>query len=169
MFDLLQSAQDTHLSTLAVFIRFLAAAVLAGGLGFERERLDRAAGLRSYILVAVSAACFAVISIEMIYTPGFQSNSIRSDPMRVIEAITAGVAFLAAGFIIFRNGEVQGVTTGAGLWLAAGIGLACGLGMFPIAFIAFVFGYLTLAVLRRVEKHLGLRDDGQSSSEASRD
>ena len=62
------------------------------------------------------------------------------DPIRLVEAATAGVAFLAAGMIVLSRGEVKNLTTGAGMWLAAGIGLACGLGLWPIAAIAAALG-----------------------------
>ena len=58
---------------------------------------------------------------------------MKVDPIRVVEAVTAGVAFLAAGVVIFTRGDVHGLTTGAGMWLAGAIGLACGLGLWQIA------------------------------------
>jgi putative Mg2+ transporter-C (MgtC) family protein len=82
-----------------------------------------------------------------------------------VESITSGVAFLAAGFIILRHGEIRGITTGAGMWLAAAIGLASGLGMFAIACAASAIGLVTLAVLRRMEKRFELREERDSRKE----
>ena len=62
------------------------------------------------------------------------------DPIRLVEAATAGVAFLAAGMIVLSRGEVKNLTTGAGMWLAAAIGLAAGLGLWPIAALAALLG-----------------------------
>ena len=70
----------------------------------------------------------------------------------MVEAVTAGVAFLAAGAIIFSRGEVQGLTTGAGMWLAAGVGLACGLGFWQIALLGALFALIVLGLLYKVEK-----------------
>ncbi|WP_370038900.1 MgtC/SapB family protein [Nocardioides sp.] len=61
-------------------------------------------------------------------SPIGDDDSIRKDPIRLIEAVTAGVAFLAAGTIFTRGGDVKGLTTGAGMWLAGAVGVACGLG-----------------------------------------
>jgi len=165
MSDYLQSAFATHIPFMELALRFVAAIVLGGIIGFEREWRDHAAGLRSHILVSVSAACFAIISLEMSMGGHFAGDQIRFDPMRLVESITAGVAFLAAGFIILRHGEVKGITTGAGMWLAAAIGLASGLGMFAIACVASAIGILTLAALRQMEKGFDMRGNGNGEKE----
>ena len=61
---------------------------------------------------------------------------MKSDPLGLIEAVTSGVAFLAAGSIIVSGGKVRGLTTGAGMWIAGAIGLACGIGQIGLAIIA---------------------------------
>jgi putative Mg2+ transporter-C (MgtC) family protein len=63
----------------------------------------------------------------------FLQDSVRVDPVRVVEAVTAGVAFLAAGSILFSKGEIHGLTTGAGMWLSGAIGVACGLDLWQVA------------------------------------
>lgn len=141
----------TALPLAEIGLRLVAAAVLGALLGVEREWRERPAGLRTHILVCVASASFALIAIEMINEPKFSGDSLRIDPLRLIEAITGGVAFLAAGFIVFFKGEVHGVTTGAGMWLAAAVGLAAGLGMFTIAALATLIGFCVLAMVRRVE------------------
>ena len=69
------------------------------------------------------------------------------DPLRLVEATTAGVAFLAAGMIVLSRGKVKNLTTGAMLWLSSAIGLAAGSGLWVIAVLAAVLG-LAIAVLR---------------------
>jgi putative Mg2+ transporter-C (MgtC) family protein len=78
-------------------------------------------------------------------------SATQTDPIRVIEAVTAGVAFLAAGSIIQARGRVHGLTTGAGLWLAGAIGTACGVGVFSIAVLATVLGFAVLNLIRLAE------------------
>lgn len=94
---------------------------------------NRPAGLRTHILVCVGAATFSILTIEIVHAPMFLQDSVKVDPIRVVEAVTAGVAFLAAGSILFSGGEIHGLTTGAGMWLSGAIGVACGLGLWQVA------------------------------------
>lgn len=125
-----------------IVARLLGAALLCGVIGTEREAGDHAAGLRTHMLVGVGAATFALITIHIVEIFGHRPDTIRMDPIRLVEAATAGVAFLAAGMIVLSKGEVKNLTTGAGMWLAAAIGLASGLGLWPIAAVAAVIGLL---------------------------
>lgn len=157
MKDLLASHFQTALPLGEILLRLVAAIVLGSVLGIEREWRERPAGLRTHILVSAASATFALIAIEIINQPIFTGDSLRVDPLRLIEAITGGVAFLAAGFIVFVKGEVHGVTTGAGMWLAAAVGLAAGLGLFAIALLASLLGIAVLVLVRRVEVRLDLK------------
>ncbi|MEP0697144.1 MAG: MgtC/SapB family protein [Nitratireductor sp.] len=132
--------------------RLLLAATLGGVVGFEREWRNRPAGRRTHILICLSAATIAVLTIEITHLPAFEDDAIRIDPVRLVEAVTAGVAFLAAGLIVFARGEVHGLTTGAGMWLAGAAGLACGLGFWQIALVATLLAVIVLAALRLVER-----------------
>lgn len=125
-----------------ITVRLLLAAVMGGAIGIEREWRRRPAGLRTHILVAVASALFAILTLEIVHAEIIQGEAIRTDPIRMIEAVTAGVAFLAAGTIIQSRGNVQGITTGAGLWLAGAVGVACGLGLWSIALLAVAIGLL---------------------------
>ncbi|TPM38103.1 MgtC/SapB family protein [Mesorhizobium sp. B2-3-4] len=131
----------TYTSFPVIAARLLLATLYGGIIGFEREWRDRPAGLRTHILICVAAATFGILTIEIIHAPMFAQDSVKVDPIRVVEAVTAGVAFLAAGSILFSRGEVHGLTTGAGMWLAGAIGVACGLGLWQVA------GFATLIVL----------------------
>ncbi len=108
----------------------------------EREAEDRAAGLRTHMLVGMAGSAFALITVHVVELYADRPEVIRLDPIRLVEAATAGVAFLAAGMIVLSRGRVRNLTTGAGMWLAAAIGLAAGLGLWPIATIAAVLGLL---------------------------
>ena len=132
--------------------RLLLAATLGGIIGFEREWRNRPAGLRTHILVCLSAATIAILTIEITHLPAFEDEATRIDPIRLVEAVTAGVAFLAAGLIVFARGEIHGLTTGAGMWLAGAVGLACGLGFWQIAFVATLLAVIVLAALQLVER-----------------
>lgn len=116
--------------------RLLIAACLGALIGFEREINARSAGLRTHILIAMGACLFALVSFEIIEISQADPQIQRVDPLRLIEAVTSGVAFLAAGSIIVSGGKVRGLTTGAGMWIAGAIGLACGIGQIGLALIA---------------------------------
>ncbi|MCC2688997.1 MAG: rane protein [Rhizobiaceae bacterium] len=140
--------------------RLLLAMLFGAVIGFEREWRNRPAGLRTHILVCVAAATFAILTIEIIHAPVFGSaalgDAVKVDPVRVVEAVTAGVAFLAAGVVIFTKGQVHGLTTGAGMWLAGAIGLACGLGLWQIAAFSALIALIVLGLLQTLEKSLDL-------------
>ncbi|HKK97810.1 MAG TPA: MgtC/SapB family protein [Marivita sp.] len=138
------------------FIRIVCALVLAGFIGFERERKEKPAGLRTHILVSVAACLFVILGQELAALEYGNGNDIkRVDPLRMIEAVTAGVAFLAAGLIFTANGKVQNVTTGTSLWLAGAIGLGCGAGQMALAAMTTAIVFCVLLILRQVEKFMG--------------
>lgn len=152
--------QSTHMPFTVIAARLLVAAILGALVGFEREWRHHPAGLRTHMLVALASAAFAILGVEIVHSNQFESDGARLDPIRMIEAVTAGVAFLAAGSIIFARGKVQGLTTGAGLWLAGAIGLAAGLGFWQIAAFATLLALVILGLMHQMEKYLG-RLDGQ--------
>lgn len=156
---------DTHLDPLVMAARMMLALLCGAAVGFEREYKSHAAGLRTHILVSMAAALIAIITIEITHMPTFSGDSIRIDPIRLIEAVTSGVAFLAAGMIIVSRGRVLGLTTGAGMWLAGAIGLACGLGFWQIAVLTTVAALIVLSLLRRLEARLDLNDGRPSATE----
>ncbi|BCH30068.1 membrane protein [Mesorhizobium sp. L-8-10] len=144
----------TALSVIAA--RLLLATIYGAAIGFEREWRQRPAGLRTHMLVCLAAATFGVLTIEIIHAPMFVGEATRVDPIRAVEAVTAGVAFLAAGTILFARGHVQGLTTGAGMWLAGAIGLACGFGYWQIAGFGTLLALIVLYLLGKLEDRLEL-------------
>jgi putative Mg2+ transporter-C (MgtC) family protein len=148
MDELLQGfGQRTWLSFTVIAARLLLAAILGAAVGFEREWRNRPAGLRTHILICLTTAAIAILTIEITHVSVFSGQEIRIDPIRLVEATTAGVAFLAAGLIFFAKGEVHGLTTGAGMWLAGAIGLAVGLGFWQVACFATILAVAVLGLL----------------------
>lgn len=149
----------------------LGMAVLLGGIiGYERALHARTAGLRTHILISLASCLFALLTFEIMSR--FEDEA--ADPLRLIEAVTSGVAFLAAGSIILAGNRVVGLTTGAGMWLAGAIGLACGIGALALAVLATVIVVPVLWILRRLSHSLenGMADEdedrprGHSEAEA---
>lgn len=161
----------TYTAFPVIAARLLLAALFGAAIGFEREWRNRPAGLRTHILVCVAAATFAILTIEIVHAPVFTTeaikDSVKVDPIRVVEAVTAGVAFLAAGVVIFTRGEVQGLTTGAGMWLAGAIGVACGLGLWQIATFGAIMTLIVLVLLQTLERRLDLNQGDGDGNQAS--
>ena len=116
-----------------VVVRLLVATVLAMMIGWEREVKNKPAGLRTYMLVGLASAAFFLISVELALGPLKDSEGLSPDPTRIFQGVITGIGFLGAGAIIQGRGEVRGLTTGAGIWVAGAIGLASGGGYFVIA------------------------------------
>ena len=87
--------------------RLVAAMILGAIIGLERELQEKPAGLRTNMLGAIAACLFVIVGIELAELDFGDSNSKRADPLRLIEAVTAGVAFLAAGLIFTSGGKVR--------------------------------------------------------------
>lgn len=146
-------ANATHLPISAIIARIAIAGLLGAIIGFEREMRNRPAGLRTHMLTAIAAAVFTVMTFEIYYEMVELNASIaRLDPLRVIEAVTAGVAFLSAGAIIRSGGNIKGLTTGAAMWMAGAIGVACGAGFYGVAVAAAVFVLVITSILGLFEK-----------------
>lgn len=141
-----------------VTLRLLAALILGGIIGIEREVNSDGAGLRTHILVSLAACLFALLAFEMLADP----TGKGSDPLRLIEAVTAGVAFLAAGSIITSGGKIKGLTTGAGMWMAGAIGLACGVGNIALAAMASMLAVIVLWVFRHFSRKLSNAGDSDA-------
>lgn len=134
--------------------------MLLGGLvGLEREVRDKPAGLRTHMLVSLASAAFTLQTIEISQSEVWRSSSdVEHDPMRLVQAIVAGVAFLGAGAIIQSGRSVRGLTTGAGIWTAGSVGIACGMGQLDLATFLAVLTVTVVWVVGAAERALLRRD-----------
>lgn len=144
----------TYLPQHIIAIRLLIAALLGAMIGFEREISTAEAGLRTHILVSVAAALFTILAFEIFHTIEPGTGGPQADPIRAVEAVTAGIAFLGAGAIFRSRGNVQGLTTGAGMWLAGAVGVATSLGYYIVAFGVALLAVVVLASLRAVTRRV---------------
>ena len=130
--------------------RLFVATLLSAAVGMERERLERAAGLRTHAMVGLGAALFMVLSAfgfhDILGVP-----SVVLDPSRMAAQIVSGIGFLGAGLIIFQREVVRGLTTAASVWVVAAVGAAVGAGLYLAAVATAVLALIILAGLRPVE------------------
>ncbi|MGJ8527367.1 MgtC/SapB family protein [Maritalea sp.] len=144
---------------LTLTIRLFGTVVLCGVIGLEREFHKNTAGLRTNILVGLASAAFALIALTIIETPVANESAVKMDPLRLVDSVTSGVAFLAAGLVVFTKGKIRGLTTGASLWLSASIGLSVGLGYWQIAIMVTLLGYVVLTALNAVKSKIGVEEE----------
>ena len=131
--------------TLVIVGRLALAASLGMVIGIERTYRAKTAGVRTHFLVALGSALFMVVSRY-----GFDGVC---DPGRVAAQIVSGIGFLGAGTIIMQKQVVHGLTTAAGLWVAAGIGMASASGLYLIALVSTALAIVGLEVIGRFAPH----------------
>lgn len=137
------------INQLKIGLQLLVAALLGGAIGLEREYWRKAAGLRTHMLVSLGACLFTILSRE-----AFNSfiGKTSYDPSRIAANVIVGIGFIGAGVIIQAKGKVRGVTTAAGIWLAAAIGMAIGCDFYTIALFTTLIAVIILFIARGYER-----------------
>ena len=139
-----------EITYLAVALRILAAVVIGGLLGLERELKNRAAGLRTYMLVC-TGSCLIMLTNQFI----FQAVGNIGDPVRMGAQVISGIGFLGAGTIIVtRRNQIKGLTTAAGLWTAAAVGLAIGIGFYEAAIAGALAVSLVMTLMQKLDTRM---------------
>ncbi len=128
-----------------ILLPCILALIFGGLIGFQREKAERPAGLRTHALVCLGSTVFTLISYL-----GF-SSLYDVDPSRIAAGIVTGIGFIGAG-VIFRQGPlVRGVTTAASIWVVASVGMALGTKLYYLALLVTVLGFITLSILKYIE------------------
>lgn len=149
------------LETREIILRLFVASLLGALVGLERERGERAAGLRTHALVGLGACLFMIVS-------AFGFEDIRGDPRamldpsRVAAQVASGVGFLGGGAIILRREVVSGLTTAASIWAVAAVGLAVGGGLYLAAVCGTTFILILLAWVKPIERRYFTRQRPRS-------
>jgi putative Mg2+ transporter-C (MgtC) family protein len=136
---------------LELIARLIMAAALGSVIGFERERLSWAAGLRTHMLVCVGSALIMIVSAFGFFDV-LQNEHVVLDPSRVAAQVVSGIGFLGAGSILLRGEIVRGLTTAASLWSVAAIGLAVGGGLYTASIAATIIILVILAGIKPIER-----------------
>ncbi len=136
------------MTTLDIFLRLLLAISLGGIIGLERETSHKPAGLRTHILICISAAMMMILS-ELVLAG---NQGMSGDLLRVAAAVIMGMGFIGAGTIIQSEGTVHGLTTASTLWTVSALGLVVGAGRYLIAVIFSILVLGTLVLFRRIEE-----------------
>ncbi|AJY16914.1 MULTISPECIES: MgtC/SapB family protein [Burkholderia] len=139
------------LGNLELVMRLVLAAALGSVIGFERERLSWAAGLRTHMLVCVGSALIMIVS-AFGFADVLGREHVELDPSRMAAQVVSGIGFLGAGSILLRGEIVRGLTTAASLWSVAAVGLAVGGGLYVGAIAATIIILIILAGLKPLER-----------------
>ena len=151
-------------SQLQVVAAVAYAMVLGGAVGFDRERRNRPAGFRTHMMVAGASAMLVGMGRLMVAERiGTEPGVLQIDPLRLVEAVVAGVAFIGAGTIFNqRLGQgVKGITTAASLLMVAVVGIAAGLHYNLLALAVTLLALLVLAGLKLVERRMTGDSEGK--------
>ena len=116
-----------------VFLQLLLALLLGMALGVQRTLSGKNAGMRTYSLVSMGCAMLVIIAQSVIAS---YPTKINFDPLSLAGSVIQGIGFLGAGLIIFHGSRVNGLTTAAGIWMAAAIGIAVGYKLYALAIFA---------------------------------
>ncbi|AYB43036.1 MgtC/SapB family protein [Paenibacillus lautus] len=141
-----------QLDTETMLMRLLFAALLGGLIGWERERRNKQAGLKTHLLVAVGSTLIMLTSIYGFDSALINHPNARFDPARLAAQVVSGIGFLGAGAILRRSNHIiSGLTTAATLWVAAAIGLSVGSGFYWPAIITTAIVLVSTLVLNKLE------------------
>lgn len=140
------------LTTVEIFTRLILSILFSGLIGFEREKSNSNAGIKTHILVGVGATIVALIQVQTIEIVGQldPATKISVDAVRLIAQVVSGIGFLGAGTIIVTKRNVIGLTTAASIWGIASIGLALGMGYYEISIIGSVLLLTVLVFFKRI-------------------
>ena len=131
-----------------VAIRVIAAVLLGGFLGIERERAGKPAGFRTHMLVCLGTAVVVLACTE--------AKMSVEGLSRVVQGIVTGIGFVGAGSILklSESREIKGLTTAAGLWMTAIIGISVGLGALGLAVIGTLLTLLVLGLEHMLDSRI---------------
>lgn len=125
--------------------------LLSGIVGYEREREDKPAGIRTHMFVGLSSTSLILLAEMLLIRFDAAQDLVRADPIRTLEAIITGISFLGAGTILHRRekGTVEGLTTAASILFASVIGIAVATDLWVFAIGATFISLLTLRFVKR--------------------
>ena len=126
--------------------RLLLAAVCGAVVGREREAHEKAAGLRTHMLLAIGACLFALVALRM------HESVAQTDVMRLLQGMLIGTGFICGGAIFRDGGSVRGLTTATGLWVMGAVGLAVGVGQYFLAILTTVVTFAVMEFAYRTKR-----------------
>lgn len=121
--------------------------VLALPVGWERERSERSAGLRTFPLVAMASCGYILLASRVL---GDHPEGLA----RVLEGLITGIGFIGGGAILKSDGAVRGTATAASVWNTGAIGASVAFDRYEIAVVLAAVNYATLRWLARLKQEV---------------
>ncbi|MCH5346015.1 MAG: MgtC/SapB family protein [Muribaculaceae bacterium] len=152
--SMIAQINGTEITLVSSVYKLFISMLLGCFVGLERKRKGQMAGIRTFALISMGATLAMILSV---YIPQEYLGLKNGDPGRVAAQVITGIGFLGAGAIIQMKGSVRGLTTAAGIWMAATIGMAVGVGLYLLSMVATLFVLLILTQFDKFEHrvHMG--------------
>lgn len=126
-------------------IKIVLSILLGSAIGFEREKNEKSAGIKTNMLVCLGACIFTILS--------YGNATETGDPTRIAAQIVSGIGFLGAGSIIKDKFSAKGLTTASIIWISAAIGMAVGFGHYILPLMAVVVFQIILFCIKKIEQY----------------
>lgn len=140
-----------ELTNREIFLRLILSMIFSGLIGYERDKNNSSAGLKTHILVSMGATIISLIQVDTIYQVATMNvdSKVRVDAVRLIAQVVSGIGFLGAGTIMTTKRSIVGLTTAASIWGVSGIGLALGMGYYQISLIGSILMFSVLIFFKK--------------------
>lgn len=155
---IIDKINSPEVSVISSVFKLVLAMALGSIIGYERKLKGQIAGVRTFSLICMGATLAMILSI---YVPQVYLGLKNGDPSRIAAQVVSGIGFLGAGAIIQMKGSVRGLTTAAGIWMAAALGMAVGVGMYVVAMVATALILFILLQLERIEHRINLGNESR--------
>jgi len=146
MIDIITSQKEIEI-LLYSLPKILVATICGAIIGYEREKKNKVAGLRTITLICVGSTIFTIASLLL-------AQLGNSDPTRILSTIVTGIGFLGGGVIMKTEDKIVGITTAAFIWVVSAIGIICGMGGTLTPVLLTIGLLLTSKLFERVEKYI---------------
>lgn len=149
------------MNTLELLLRLVIAAICGACIGIDRERRGKGAGVRTHLIVSLTAALMMIISkygfYDIVKLMFDVKEIIKLDPSRVASGIVTAIGFLGAGLIVVNSRSITGLTTAAGIWATVGVGMSIGAGMYSVGLFCVALLLIVNLLLYKLmsERHTG--------------
>lgn len=142
-----------ELNIYTVILRLALTLVLSAILGCERSSKRHAAGLRTFMVVALSTTVSMILDLYLL-------NSTAIGFTLISAASIIGLAIITVNSILYSSrNQIKGLTTSVGLWSCGILGLCIGAGLYTVTLAIFFALMCSLSIFPKFERYLKNRSN----------